>query len=345
MTIDGSHGEGGGALVRTALALAALTQQAVRIEGVRTGTRHPGVDAEDLTLLKVLREMCAGETPGAEIGANALTFLPARAPRRPTAHIATERNVSGRGASAPILLGALAPVLARTGTYCDVTATGETFGTNALGADGLARGTLEAYRALNLFADATHLRAGWGRESEGRLRLEVEPGPFTGIQWSDRGAIEGMVGIVSSSNLPRTVAERAEAHLKRLAQHARLPLEVEIEEIPADTAGISVTLVARYPRGIGSSATVGAKGVRVESVAQSAFDSLFEWMASDATIDPFLAEHVLLPLALAEGPSELRVSKLTQRFMTGVWVIKQMAPVRITVRGTEGGPGAVSIGR
>ena len=345
MTIDGSHGEGGGALVRTALAMAALTQQAVRIEGVRTGTRHPGTDAEDLTLLKVLREMCAAETPGAEIGGNALTFLPARMPRRPVAHIPSERNPSGRGASAPILLAALAPVLARTGTYCDVTATGETFGTNALGADGLGRGTLEAYRALNLYAEASHLRAGWGRESEGRLRLEVEPGPFTGLQWADRGAIQGMTGVVSSSNLPRTVAERAEAHLKRLAQHSKLPLEMEIEEVPADTAGIAVTLVARYARGIGSSAMVGAKGVRVESVAQSAFDALFDWMATDATLDPFLAEHVLLPLALAEGPSELRISRLTPRFLTGVWVIKQMAPVRITVRGTEGGPGAVTIGR
>ncbi len=349
VTIDGSHGEGGGALVRTALAMAALTQQPVRIDGVRSGTRYPGIDAEDLTLLKALREMCAAETPGAEVGAASLTFLPARAPRRPgrdgAATIVSDRASSGRGANAPILLAALAPVLARTGTYCDVTATGETFGTHALGADGLSRATLAAYSALNLYAVATHLRAGWGRESDGRLRLEVEPGPFTGLQWSDRGASQGLRAIVTLSNLPRTVGERAEAHLKKLAQHAKLDLAVEIEEVPADTAGVAITVVSRYARGLGSHSVLGAKGMRVEAVAQSAFDGVFEWMAGDATLDPFLAEHVLLPLALAEGPSELKVSRLTQRFLTSVWVIKRMAPVRITVRGVEGGAGSVSIAR
>lgn len=346
LTLDGSHGEGGGALVRTALAMAALTQQPLRIEGVRSGTRYPGLDAEDLTLLKVLREMCAAETPEAEIGSPTLSFLPTRTPRRPTtAQIATDRASSGRGASAPILLATLAPVLARTGVLCDVTATGETFGTNALGADGFARGTLAAYKALNLYAAATHLRAGWGRESDGRLGLEVEPGPFTGLQWADRGASQGLRATVSISNLPRTVAERAESHLRKLAQHAKLDLTTEIEEVPADTAGVAVTVVSRYVRGLGMNAVLGAKGMRVEGVAQSAFDGVFEWMAGDATLDPFLAEHVVLPLALAEGPSELRISKLTSRFLTSVWVIKRMAPVRITVRGTEGGPGAVAIAR
>src|SRR5689334_7206720 len=74
--IDGGHGEGGGALVRTALVMAALTEQPVRIDHVRTGTNHPGVDIEDLTLIQALAKSCMAETVGAESGSTSLSFLP-----------------------------------------------------------------------------------------------------------------------------------------------------------------------------------------------------------------------------------------------------------------------------
>src|SRR4051812_4276271 len=79
--IDGSHGEGGGALVRAGLVMATLTQQALRIEGIPGGTKYPGLDYEDLLLLRALGKACAAETTGAEVGSNAISFLPPRRPR------------------------------------------------------------------------------------------------------------------------------------------------------------------------------------------------------------------------------------------------------------------------
>ncbi|MER3496411.1 MAG: hypothetical protein C4320_06250 [Armatimonadota bacterium] len=66
---------------------------------------------------------------------------------------------------------------------------------------------------------------------------------------------------------------------------------------------------------------------------------------TDATLDPYLAEHALLPLALADSPSEVKISRLTQRFLTQVWVIKAMTPARIVVRGIQDQAGVVSIAR
>jgi RNA 3'-terminal phosphate cyclase (ATP) len=68
-------------------------------------------------------------------------------------------------------------------------------------------------------------------------------------------------------------------------------------------------------------------------------------MSSNATVDPFLADQILLTAVFAEGETNFKVSRLTQRLLTTIWVVKQFAPIHITVRGSEGSPGQVTIRR
>jgi RNA 3'-terminal phosphate cyclase (ATP) len=88
---------------------------------------------------------------------------------------------------------------------------------------------------------------------------------------------------------------------------------------------------------------MGAKGVRVESVAQSAFESFLQWHSTEACVDPYLADQVLVAAALAGGKSTYSTSLITQRLLTTIWVVKQFLPIHITVRGQESGPGTVTI--
>ena len=81
VVLDGSQGEGGGAMVRTALAMAALTEQAVLIESVRGGTSHAGVDAEDVVFGGALAKSCEAEVSGLELGSSTIRFSPKRRPR------------------------------------------------------------------------------------------------------------------------------------------------------------------------------------------------------------------------------------------------------------------------
>ena len=79
--VDGSYGEGGGALLRASLVMSALTMQPFRITNVRGATNHPGLDVEDLILLRALAAACAAEHVGAELGSSAVSFLPTRKAR------------------------------------------------------------------------------------------------------------------------------------------------------------------------------------------------------------------------------------------------------------------------
>jgi len=345
VVIDGSHGEGGGALLRTALTMASVTEQAVRINSVRGGTKFPGLDAEDMTVIRALAAMCDAETTGIELGSNAISFLPTRRPKGLTGQIEAFRNETQRGPNACVVLSTLLPVLARSGVYSSVVGEGETFGGNALSYDYFANVTIPALKRAGLYAYPELLHAGFGRESKGQVALDVEPSALNGISWVDRGKLQSVKAIVSTAQLPSPVGERAVSHLKRLAQNSGVSIVVEHIEVGARTPGIYVTAWANYDRAVGGGAAMGARGIRAETLAQHAFEEMYEWMATSGTVDPFLADQLLLPLVLADGESAFSVSRLTPRFLTCAWVIKQFAPIHITIRGAENGPGTVTIKR
>ena len=74
--IDGSQGEGGGQIIRSSLALAAVTGQAIRICKIRAGRKKPGLKSQHVTCVNAAAEICDGEAEGAELNAHTFTFSP-----------------------------------------------------------------------------------------------------------------------------------------------------------------------------------------------------------------------------------------------------------------------------
>jgi RNA 3'-terminal phosphate cyclase (ATP) len=349
--VDGTYGEGGGALLRAALAMSALTQQPLRVNGVRGSTNHPGLDVEDLILVRALAVSCAAESVGAELGSTTLSFLPTRRAHGLKMSLdLPEMPVGGRNPNANVVLNALLPVLGRTGTYSEVRVQGETYGPNVLSYDYFANVTLMALRRMGLYAVADQDRASFGRLHFGRLHagevsMDVEPSALQGLQWPDRGKLIECRAIVTTGELSHAVSQRAVSHLTNLASGAKIALEIESGGVDSVNTGAFVTAWATYERGMGGSTSIGAKSVRVETVAQAAFEGMIQWMQTEATVDAFLADQVLMTAVLAEDGSTFKVSKLTPRFLTTVWVVKQFLPIHITVKGAEGEAGTVTIRR
>lgn len=341
--IDGSHGEGAGALLRAALVISSITTQPVSIHSIRHKTRFPGLDPEDLTILKALTKMCAAQVEGAEQGSEVLHFHPTRAPKKLEGTITSERNEMGRGSNALVVLSTLLPVLARTGTYLDISAEGETYGRGTLSYDYFANVTLPVMRAMNVHAYSLIERSSFSRDDAGKVSLSVEPGQFSGLLWNDRGRPDIMRATVTTCRTDTAVAGRAISHLQRLAQSAKMQIDVERIEVEGSQSGVYITVWTPYTKGIGGGGAISSKGVRVETIAQQAFDQCFEWMTSDATLDPYVAEHMILPACFATSSTEVKISELTPRLLTSIWVMKQFAPTRIVVRGSEGTPGQISI--
>ena len=148
LTLDGAHGEGGGALFRTALTMSVLTQQPARILNVRGGTKCPGLNAEDRTVLHALARCCKAETDGSAMGSSDVAFAPRLWPTNLNGALEGLDCQDSRSANALVVLNALIPVLLRSGAYSTVTARGETYGHNVLSCAYFAEVTLHALRHM-----------------------------------------------------------------------------------------------------------------------------------------------------------------------------------------------------
>jgi RNA 3'-terminal phosphate cyclase (ATP) len=345
ITIDGSHGEGGGALVRTAFAMAALTEQGVRIDNFRAGTNHPGVDVEDLVLVQTLATSCSAETVGLNLGSNSVSFLPTRRCHGLKQALDLPNRDFERSPNANVVLNALLPVLARSGMYSQVSLGGETYGGHSLCFDYFANVTIGAMKRFGLYAFPDQESAGFGREGGGEVTMEIEPSHLQGVDWSKRGEMVAARAVVAIAELPMTVAHRGLAHLTNLGIHAKLPFEIEIVGVDSRKPGVCITTWVEYENGIGGATAMGAKGVRVEAVAQAAFEDTLGWVQSECSVDAYLADQILPTAVFADGTTTFNVARLTKRFLTTVWVIKQFLPIHITVRGSEGEPGEITVRR
>ncbi len=344
--MDGSYGEGGGALVRAALTMSALTNQPVRVSNVRGATQFPGLDVEDLVIAHYLRTSCAAKTVGMEQGSHEFEFSPTRRPQGLTTPLSSSAEMSpGRGANALIVANSLIPVLARSGTYSTLSLQGETYGHKALSFDYFSSVTAPALLKAGVYVSLEQFKAGFGRESRGTIMLDVEPSVMAPLAWAERGDLLDCHAILSHSDVPPATLQRGVAHLGNLAKAAKLDCEIEVQGVDSDEPGLFLTLFARFERGMGGATMMGAKGVRIETHAQGLFEDFFGWIRSGATVDSHLADQILPSLCLAEGDSHFTVPIITKRFLTTVWVVKQFMPIPITVKGKEGERGSVTIRR
>lgn len=346
LVINGSYGEGGGALLRTALVMSAITQQPVRIHSIRGALRRVGLNAEDLTVLSALTASCRADVKGDELDSNEVHFAPTRSPQRLDHRFDIGSYEKGYvQGSAPVILQSLLPVLCRAGAYSRVTILGETHGPNTLGYDSFDRVSLAVHRAQGVYAFASQEWAAFGSGAKGEMTMEVEPSVPMSVQWPERGELQRVVAVLSYSEISPSIAERGEKWIKQEFAHRKLPVEVEIMPLRSRGSGVSVTVFGEFERGWGSGTFNGSRGLRMESVVDTAIRAFDDWAATNATVDPFLADQMLVLAALAEGKTTYTTPRITRRLVTMIWVIKQFMPVHITLKGEEGYPGTVTIER
>jgi len=73
--VDGSIGESGGQILRTALTLSSITQKPFEIFNIRAKRSPPGLKMQHLTAVKAVRSICRGKLEGAEEGSQTLKFF------------------------------------------------------------------------------------------------------------------------------------------------------------------------------------------------------------------------------------------------------------------------------
>lgn len=337
LTIDGSYGEGGGQILRTALALSTVMDRPVLIEKIRAGRRNPGLQAQHLAGVKALAEITRAEVEGATVGSISLRFVPTQ-----IAHGAYRWDVGTAGAISLVLQAVLVPLAFAT-AESHITITG---GTHVPWSPPFPYVEQVLLPTLQGMGFRVSLRLGrWGFYPRGGGVVEgtIEPSDLKPLTLTRRGPLMEVVGLSAVAGLPIGIAERQRQRALARLSSLRVPCRIESISVEAWSPGTALFLLVRCEGGRAGFSSLGEKGKPAERVSDEACDQVLAYLEREGAADPFLADQLLLPMALAPGSSSMTTTRVTEHLLTNQWVVEQFLPGRVGVEGDVGQPGRVTI--
>lgn len=326
LEVDGSHGEGGGQILRTALALAVARRRAVRLVRIRAQRPRPGLQPQHLTVVRALAAVSAAEVSGDALGSTELTFVPHDL--RAGEYRFDVGAIRGSAGSVALLFQALLLPLAQAGGHSQLTLVGGTHVPWSPSVPYITDVFLPALEPTGVRARVILRRRGWYPAGGGEVHAVVEPAPpERGLALDRPPATSTATGVSVVSRLSVTIAERQRARaLERLAAAGvRATIDVDVDE-QAVSPGTALFVAVRGRAGF---TALGRRGLPAEAVADAAIDAFLAWRASGAAVDAHLADQLLPFLACAPAPSRLTAPELTSHLRTVAWVVEQLMPTRV----------------
>lgn len=316
VVIDGSQGEGGGQVLRSALALSLATGRAVRVEKIRAGRPKPGLLRQHLTALQLAARIGSAEVEGDALGARTLRFAPQ------TCLGGTYHVRIGSAGSTSLVAQAVLPALLLAEGPTELIIEGGTHARSAPTFEFLRFAYLRVLEAMGAGVEATLERAGFFPAGGGVLRLRITPcSSFRPLELRDAGARRDAWALVRSARIPHDVAERELAEIERLLRWPPGDALRFEEQKRSPGAGNAVMLCVAHEHVTEVFSSFGARGLRAERVAKTAVDALKAWERAACPVGPHLADQLMLPMALGAG-GVYRTSRLTAHATTNRRVIE-----------------------
>jgi RNA 3'-terminal phosphate cyclase (ATP) len=322
--IDGSEGEGGGQILRSALSLSMCTDQPFRLKNIRAKREKPGLMRQHLTALLAAAAICDARVTGADVGSDEITFRPGRF--KPGDY----QFAIGTAGSCTLVLQTLLPPLLTAASASTIRITGGTHNKASPPVDFLQRSYLLLVERMGPKVHLDLVRHGFYPRGGGEILAHVTPSArLSPVSLMERGVRKGGYAEAYIAGIPMHVASR---ELAIVGKMLNWPGEnLHIRGLPGEFGpGNALTLTVEHEAITEVFTGFGEKGVSAESVAKRAVDATRNYLASEAPVGPHLADQLLLPMALA-GSGEFVTTPVTQHFESHVSIITEFLNRRIGV--------------
>jgi len=340
--IDGSYGEGGGQILRSALTLACLLKQPIEIFNIRKGRPKPGLAPQHLTAVSACRRITSAELEGAQLESQSLKFVPNEVtPGDYYFDVAELRRSAG---STSLVLQTLLLPLCFASKPSTLFLKGGTHVPFSPIFDYLEKVFLPTLRRLGVQSQAEIRKWGYYPAGGGEVFFEIEPASgLKTVEMKEPGKLKKVSVFSAVSNLPDHIAQRQAKAAADFLKKMRLDPVVKTKRVLSSREGTYFFLLADFGEVLAGFSSLGQKGRPSEKVALEACRQFKEYWDSKSAFEPHLADQIILYLALGRGESRFTVSKVTQHLLTNAWVVRQFLPAKIEIRGRMGGRGEVRI--
>ena len=339
--IDGSVGEGGGQVLRTALSLSCLTGQGFRIYNIRKNRSKSGLMRQHLTAVQAAARVASANVAGDRLGSPELSFLPDGIPPGEYSF-----DIGTAGAATLVLQTVIPPLIAAR-KRSRVVVTGGTHVPFSPSWHYFAEIFWPSIARLGVSGETTAHSFGFYPRGGGRVGCLVDPAEALS-PWPvrERGRLTGLRIVSAVGNLAGSIAQRqlqsALAALRGRLERG-LPMDTELLDLKVFGQGTFIFIKAEYEHAVAGFTALGERGKPAEEVGAEAAREFLEHHETGEPVDPHLADQLVPYLARAPGASVFRTSRVTRHLVTNLLVAGYFLKLSSGIEGKEGGPGTVTI--
>ena len=352
IVLDGNYSEGGGALVRTALALSALTGQEFKVTNIRAGRSDAGLKAQHLTAIKTLKEFCHAETNELDIGSTELYFKPGKIKKG-------VYNIDiGTAGSITLLLQALIlPAMFAPGKVT-FNITGGTCGKWQASVDYLQSILLPYLTRFTEKIGIKILKRGYYPKGQGLIKLEISPrfnlhkyGSFSSLMeelpfkvakmnLTEQGELEQIRGIVNLSVelQEKEVGERIKNSIVTSLKQYHIPVTIRVEYAKAESVGGDTLIWGIFSKKgeVDDNSVLLAgdalieKNKSSEEIGKEAVEKLKRQIDAGVVVDYYLVDQLIQFMGLLPG-SKMKVLEVSNHAETNMYVVERFLPIAFKV--------------
>ncbi len=326
LRIDGSYGEGGGQIVRTAVALSVLTKQPIEITNIRARRPVPGLRPQHYTALACIQKICDAEVEGLSVHSTNLKFTPHDIkPGTYTFDIGTAGSMT-------LVFQACLLSAFHASTPLTIKLRGGTDVRWAPSWDYFTHVFLALISKIGIKTDIQLIKRGYYPTGGGEAILTIHPVekllPFNGQELQ---TFKDIYGIIHRANLPDHISTRMKHAAIKIATKHNLHLTIQIDAAPSSSSGTGITLWSASGPAILGSTVLGEKTISAETVGDAAANHLIQEIRSGATIDRYAIDQIFPYLVLAPKGSACLIREISNHTKTNMWLIKQFFNVDFEV--------------
>ncbi|MBN2110322.1 MAG: RNA 3'-terminal phosphate cyclase [Methanosarcinaceae archaeon] len=322
IVIDGSYGEGGGQILRTAVSLAAVAGEDVTVNNIRRNRPDPGLKPQHISSIRTAALICEAEVEGLYPGSTDICFSPLEI-RGLDAIIDI-----GTAGSIPLLIQCILPAATVSSGRTRLIIKGGTDVAWSPSVDYLDNVTFRALSHMGNRARLETVARGYYPKGGGIVELTIEPAVLKGYDFMKEE--ENISGISHASNLPGHVTRRQAASAEELLKEKGFDCHIIVEDNELCSTGSGITLWS----GFFGSVSVGKKGLPAEKVGRRAAGEISAGLLSGATVDCHLADQLIPFMGLAGGGS-FTTTEPTAHLMTNIWVTEQFLEVKFELEESD----------
>jgi RNA 3'-terminal phosphate cyclase (ATP) len=324
LQLDGSQGEGGGQILRSALALSVLLRRPMRLSRIRAGRSKPGLMRQHLACVLAAKQLSAADVQGAELGSTELTFKPH------TLMGGTHMFRIGGAGSTMLVLQTVLPMLLRAPDAARIGVDGGTHNPLAPSADFLQQCFLPQLVRMGARVQLEVQQPGFHPAGGGKVLMQVQPSVLQPLSLTARGESMGVRASAMIAGLPTHIAER-ELNAVANAFHLRHAEQRQLLELSGRSGCANVLSVSAHFAHVSECVTVhGERGLRAESVAAKAVKELKRYLAHTAAVGEHLADQLLLPCWLA-GSGEFTTGEPSPHLLTNAKVLEAFGAAKVHI--------------